>query len=190
MRYFIFITVFLLKIIPVFSQEISFYQEDITMEIEEGYFTVHGSYNFSSIADQTTHFLYPFPSGPIYGKVDSIHIFNTNKAIKVKPTKTTDRAVLFRIELERGQTTEVQVFYRQKLLGNRAEYILESTRSWGKPLKEASYQLIVPKTLQVEVFSYPPQDSILTDDKRIYFWHMSDFLPAHNMEFTFLSPVH
>ena len=79
----------------------------------------------------------------------------------------------------------IQISYRQKLLGNRAEYILKSTIGWKKPLDQASYQLIVPSGIRISSFSIAPQDSIVTDGEVVYLWNKYHYMPSENLIFEY-----
>jgi len=80
----------------------------------------------------------------------------------------------------------IQISYRQKLLSTSAEYILQSTIGWRKPLDQANYQLIVPKNIEIINFSIIPDNSVDYTTEMVYFWEKYNYLPPKNFTFEFL----
>jgi hypothetical protein len=167
------------------AQDISFFKENITMKIEKDYFYVSGSYYLKTAGDQSIILVYPLPADSLYGDVDSIKIFNltTNEPVKILERKKD--VTVFKLEFAEYKEVELLISYRQQLFGNRAEYILESTASWRKPLEQADYQLIVPKDLEINNFSIPPDESIDIGEEKIYYWSKKNYMPERNMVFEF-----
>ncbi|MCK9398930.1 MAG: hypothetical protein M0Q51_02900 [Bacteroidales bacterium] len=178
--------IFLISYSIGFGQDISFYKENITMKIEKDYFYVTGNYYLKTNGDKLATLVYPFQVDSLMGEVDSIYIFNLTANEPVEPLSNRRDGIVFRADF--GDNTELLILisYRQKLSGNRAEYILESTIGWRKPLDQADYQLIIPDNLKVVRFSIPPDESILTDTERIYYWSKTDYMPTGNMVFEFI----
>jgi len=169
----------------VFTQDFSFYKENITMKIDEGHFYVSGIYYLKSKQGKSTTLLYPFPADSMYGEVDSVYIFNLTNDKTIQPIHKEKNKAIFKVDFENNSSLKLQISYRQKLLGNRAEYILESTISWNKPFQQANYQLIVPKNTEIISFSIPPKDSIATKKEMIYYWEKYNYMPEKNMIFEF-----
>ena len=167
------------------GQDFDFYKENITMEIGEGYFHVNGIYYLKNKRSEVKTLVYPFPVDPLYGKVDSVYIFNLKTNEIIEPLKTDVNSAVFKIDFSTHNELAVQVSYRQELINSRAEYILESTIAWKKPLDQANYQLIVPNSIELIKFSIPPGDSSVYDDERIYFWEESNYMPPGNLVFDF-----
>ena len=80
---------------------------------------------------------------------------------------------------------KINVFYRQKHLGDYVKYILTSTQSWGRPLEIAKYHLIFGKDIKIKSISYPPSDKLNFKDKNIYNWEMQNFMPEKEFEIWF-----
>lgn len=169
------------------GQEVSFYKENITMKIDQGYFYVTGNYYLRTTGDKSITLVYPFPADSLYGEADSIFLYNLSSNRPIDSMVRKKNSILFKAYF--GDIAEIIILisYRQKLLGNRAEYILESTKGWGKPLDQADYQLIVPDSKQVLSFSFPPDDSLHTNVETIYYWTRTNFFPTRNMIFEFKS---
>lgn len=166
-----------------YSQEIEFYKENITMEISEGYFNVTGTYYLRSDSNSTFPLTYPFPKDPLYGEVDSIYLFNLKTGAPVEIKKKTGTGILFMAEPDTSGKAEILISYRQKIKGNKAEYIVTTTRTWQKPIEEATFQLITPAGMVIEKSSYPPADTLITSENQVYTWYFFNFMPEENMIF-------
>ena len=167
------------------GQDISFFKENITMKIEQDFFYVTGDYFLKTDKDSSIVLVYPFPVDSLYGEVDSILIFNItgNKPIEILSKKKT--GVLFRADFGKEKEIQLLIAYRQKLPGNKAEYILESTASWRKPLEQADYQLIVPADLEITRFSIQPDTFMEAGEEMVYYWTKKNYMPRVNMIFEF-----
>lgn len=167
------------------SQDISFYKENITMKIEKDYFYVTGSYYLRTTGDKSITLIYPFPTDSKYGLADSVLIYNLTADTTVSILNRKPNSLVFKADFGNSPELVLLISYRQKLLGNRAEYILESTKGWGKPFEQADYQLIVPAGLKVLSFSIPPDESIANGEETIYYWAKRNYMPSVNMIFEF-----
>jgi hypothetical protein len=170
---------------PVRSQDFTFYKENITMKIENNSFYVTGIYYVRNQPGKIRLLTYPYPSGPALGDIDSVFIYNLTTNEPITPLKSDNTSTVFKIEFGSGNELAIQISYRQKLFGNHAEYILKSTRHWKKPLKIADYQLIVPAEINVFSFSIPPQDSVVSQKSKVYYWTKQNYYPDKNMVFEF-----
>jgi hypothetical protein len=167
------------------EKEASFVRENITMKIERDHFYVIGSYYLKNNDQNGITLVYPFPTGPEYGAVDSFYIFNLSGKDTIKVYKSSPERVLFSLELEKDTETGIQVSYRQKLNSNVAKYIITTTRVWQEPLESAYYQLIVPEEIKITSFSILPDDSLDTGSEKIYYWKKFNFMPEKDMVFHF-----
>lgn len=91
-----------------------------------------------------------------------------------------EKGATFKIEIKPEETSKFRISYRQKLLGNRAEYILTTTQSWGRPLEQANYTLIIPNKLSIDSLSYTPDSFETKRDRIIFFWEKENFMPDRN----------
>jgi hypothetical protein len=173
------------SLLTLHAQDASFYKENITMKIEKDYFYVTGDYFLKTSGDSSIVLVYPFPDDSLYGEVDTIFVFNVNENKPVEILDRRDYGVVFKINFEENNEVHLLISYRQKLLGNKAEYILETTASWRKPLEQADYQLIIPAEMQIVSFSYQPDHFMNAGDERIFYWSRQHFMPVVNMVFEF-----
>ena len=171
----------------VFSQEVQFYKEDLTFEIKDGRFSVSGKYYLRNTddRDRTVSLIYPFPQDSLYEPVDTIYIYNINKAEEIKPLELKMEYSVFQIEIEAKESAEVLIHYSQKLNACKAEYILTTTKSWKRGFEEARYQLISDGKTEFTHFSYPPDSSFISGINRIYYWERESFMPDKNFVFEF-----
>lgn len=161
------------------SQNLQFYREDITFEIKDDYFYVDGIYDFcnNGKTEINTSLFYPFPTDSLYAEADSI----ISDTIVLKSPK----GFFFNVKIKPYGVGKYRIQYRQKLLGDKAEYILLTTQKWGVPLERGIYRLIAPTNLKIISFSYPPDQSDEKNNKITYSWNKKDFMPDKNMEFHF-----
>ncbi len=160
------------------SQNIQFYREDITFELSKEYFKVNGNYYFRNLNFDPvkTKLIYPFPTDSIYSCADSV--FALDVLIKKdKLMKVTSKAAAIELTINPFDTTVLNIGYKQKLKSGRAEYILTTTKGWGKAFERAKYNLITDTSIVIRSFSYDPDTSFINDDKFSYRWEKRNFLP-------------
>jgi len=155
------------------------------MKIEADYFYVTGNYYLKTTGDRSIILVYPFPVDSLYGEVDSIYIFNLTSNTPVEFLDKKKNSLVFKADFGEFREIEILISYRQRLLGSRAEYILESTKGWRKPFEQADYQLIIPNDLEITLFSIPPDETVIADEERVYYWSRKNYMPEINMIFEF-----
>jgi hypothetical protein len=169
-----------------YGQRADFFREDITFRLDGIHLDVEGYYWFSNNSDKSiaTDLSYPFPnfSGE---KIDSIRVYNISAGRKTGYNLDGTNGISFSLFIAPHDTALFQIGYRQKLGGDSAVYILRTTQGWGKPLNHAEYKLLVPDSLVIKDFSYPPVKSYEIQGERIYYWTMEYFMPARDMVFHF-----
>lgn len=171
----------------LFSQGLQFYKEDLTFEIKDNYFYVNGIYHFCNNSNKEINqvLFYPFPIDSLYGNVDTVFAANTKNVNVNIITNKSQKGASFKINIEAYGIEKYRIYYRQKVVKNKAEYILETTQKWGKPFDNVTYTLIVPKKLEITSMSYIPDSNQTVNGKRFYFWNKKEFMPDKNMEFYF-----
>jgi len=169
----------------IFGQPLSFYKENITMKIEKEHFYVNGIYYLDNINNDIRSIIYPLPVDSVYGPIDSLYIINLTSGKIIQPIKEDSNLVVFKVDFSKHNKIEIQISYRQKLFGNRAEYILNSTLAWKKPIGQVNYQLIVPAEIEIQDFSIQPDDLIINTNSTVYYWEKYNYLPSENLIFDF-----
>jgi len=139
---------------------VDFLYEKIILEIEPPELTVTGLYCFQNRFpfEVTLPMLYPFPVDEHQGFPHEI----SAKSITADGEQPLEfgwrrRHNAIRLDLSAGgeSSAEMLVTYSQKLKGKQARYILTTTKAWGKPLKSADYELILPENLKISSISFP-----------------------------------
>lgn len=170
----------------VCGQRVDFFKEDITFRLFNAQFYVEGYYWFANNFDKpvSSSLYYPFPnySGE---KIDSIYLYNISAGQKSGFTWESRNAISFKLYIEPHDTVLLQIGYRQSLTADSAVYILKTTQGWGKPLVNAEYKLLVPQSIKIKKFSYPPDKSYFIENQKIYYWKKDNFMPKRDMIFYF-----
>ncbi len=180
MRY---LTIFTLIFLYGFTkaQSLQFYREDINFTINNGYFYVDGIYNFCNNGDNEIKktLFYPFPQNDLNGDIDSVFAIDLENNISVL-SKNGETGAFFYVDIEPYGVGSFRVGYRQKINGNKAEYILLTTKNWRTPFDNAYYKLNMPDKYSVEFLSYKPDSVKLINQNNIYYWTKKDFMPDRN----------
>jgi hypothetical protein len=169
-----------------YGQKADFFKEDITFRLDGFHMDVEGYYWFSNNSNNSiaTDIFYPFPRS--FGDtVDSIRIYNISAGQKHRYILEGTNGISFYLFIAPHDTAIFQIGYRQKLISDSAVYLLKTTQGWGKPLTHAEYKLLVPESLVIKYFSYPPIKSYKIHGEKIYYWEMNDFMPTRDMIFCF-----
>ena len=182
------IVIFLLLFNPyIFSQEISFYKEDITFKLDRNYFKVDAYYWFANQSDKNYEkvIYYPFGNNSEKEQIDSLEVSNISQNIIPKISNYNKDGFLFLLGIAARDTEVYHIKYVQKITSDSVKYILLSTRQWNKALDNAEYKLIVDNQIKLTKFSYQPDKAYDITDKKIYYWKRSNFIPKSDMIFHF-----
>jgi hypothetical protein len=184
---FLFLVLVFLGIGPVtISQTVEFFKEDLKFSISENYFKVEGSYYFRNTTDDTIRkfLIYPFPDYLIYGEVDSILIYNKSTGEQDnKLSGINTKGAYFIIVIKPNDIVQYDISYIQKSISNKAKYILTSMQSWRNKLEEASFELSFPVSpCLLDSINFIPQEALLQNDKIIYRWQKTDFMPNKDVD--------
>ncbi len=177
----------LFSFVELSAQIPDFYREDLTFILDDSSFTVTGYYYFmnSSEEGEKLDMLYPFPSHDSYGEITDVYAYKHGNPLKNALMHYNENAAIVNLEIDAGKTTMIRIGYTQELNGNQAEYILLSTKAWGKSLKEVNYTLITPHNMVIDSLSYPPDFSNDKSGKAIYYYHKEDFMPDKDFKVYF-----
>jgi len=181
----IFILLFSFQLIQ--AKDLQFYQEDLNFMIEENYFYVDGLYYFRNTSNKELkqRLIYPFPQDSAYGKVDSLFVVNIIDSTITTNIQKRKNGTSFTIQIDPDSTAVYRIGYRQELKDKKAEYILTTTQTWGRPFEQVNYTLTFPKELSLDSLSYMP-DSLREESNRyIFFWYKENFMPDRNFEIHF-----
>lgn len=186
-KYFIYILFIFFYSFPLQTNKgFQFYKETIDFEIDKfGFFKVSGIYYFSNTENKklSRPILYPFPTGKEFGEIDSL-IINCNVENAISSIKQNKQGALFLLTIDKYSALKVDISYRQKIINNRAEYILTTTQKWNKALETADYSLTIPSDLIIDSLSYNAHNQTLQNEEQKYFWSFKDFMPSKNFTVT------
>ena len=174
-------------ITDLFPLDLQFFREDLNFEIKDEYFYVDGIYYFRNLKDKEIKkiLFYPFPVDTLYGEVDSIRAINVLSDSIDTIIRRNEKGAFFTLEIEPDTTVKYRISYCQKLLGNKAEYILVTTQSWGRPFEQVNYTLTFPKELILDSLSYMPDSLKDIGNKYIFYWYKENFMPDRNFKIHF-----
>lgn len=178
MKYFGLALIFLLSGMHLLSQQLRFFREDISFVLEPECFQVHGEYYFSNPGmDSVKSVLrYPYPIDESFGPVDSVFCY-ADKGTQADPViGSNQQHTDFKVHLAPGESKVYHIGYRQKLSGNKAQYILRSTASWGEGFDSVNYSLYA-KHVEIDSLSYTPDKVILKENVSEFYWRKKDFMP-------------
>lgn len=184
MRRFLFvvIVIHLFAFVTKAQTKISFFEEHIDFSLEDDYFTINGIFSFSNVNNkpETQQIIFPFASET--NSIDSIRIIDLRTLSNVSFSKQKS-SIFFKITVPANDTVDLNIFYRQRKSPTN-KYIITSTQSWGKPLNKAVYSLSTGKELKIKSFSYQPDTVKITNNKKLYLWYKTDFMPQKDFEIT------
>jgi hypothetical protein len=165
---------FLLPVVLTAQGRIEFINEKIDFSITSELFKINGIYMFVNSSENENHqmILFPFPGES--DKVDIVRVFNLSYNEDL-PYQKVARGIVFRMILMPYDTVNINISYNQKTEKVNT-YILESARTWNKPLLRADYSLSYDNTVMIDSLS-PEPDSLINN---VYFWTRTDFYPNEN----------
>lgn len=187
MKYLLLPLLFIQITMGLFAQIPDFYREDLTFILDDSSFTLTGYYYFKNTGreNEKLDMLYPFPEHDSYGRVTDVYAYIYGNPLQNALLHYNDKAAIINLEVHAGETTMLRIGYTQELLGNKAEYILTSTKSWGRSLKEVNYTLITPQHMKVDSLAYPPDFKNTKSGKTFYYYHKENFMPDREFEIYF-----
>ncbi|MCX6233874.1 MAG: hypothetical protein NT175_04005 [Bacteroidetes bacterium] len=174
--------------LKVSSQEIEFFREDLTFQLDTTFFTVDGDYYFRNTSSHPEYmtFWYPISYPDRDFKLDSALIFDFTNNQYLKPAQRTDSGFFFKLNFSGREIKKVKIFYRQTHNGRNATYILTTTKYWKKPLEVANYSLITDKrSILIDSLSYQPDKSFMAGDNVIFEWKRKNLMPDKDFTFWF-----
>jgi hypothetical protein len=166
---------------------VDFFKEEITLSVTDSLVSIEGIYHFFNHTNRKMVFPVIFPfyvdSLSLYPHFIDAYITDENKTAKLEYKHVSfHKGIRLGIPLKPKEVTVWQLDYKQMLKAAHARYILTSTGAWGKPLKEATYNFIVPGDFtNVEI--WPDPDTVYTvNETRVYKAIRRNFMPAKEME--------
>ncbi len=183
-RYILFFCLFIIFIFiqSGYSQLPRFLNEKIEITIGDQSCKIKGLYYFrnikTSILKRTLYYPFVIDSCLVYP--DTIKVLNhqNNENTSFVNTKS---GIHFPIEIPPGKTVLYEVYYTQKILANKMEYILTTTQKWGKPLEKAEFIVNLPSKFELKFLSYEYDEKKEINNYYIYEIYKNNFMPKKNL---------
>ncbi len=170
-----------------YSQVIDFFREDLFFILDENSFQVSGDYYFYNPRNEPLRLAmaYPFPQDESMGHVSEVYAFDRNDIFLNCLARFNQKTGKIYLHIYPKQIKVLRIGYTHELLSNKAIYILTTTAAWGKPFKEAYYELHVPFDIQVDSMSYEPDEIQQVGGLYIYIFKRRNFMPEKDFEIYF-----
>lgn len=168
------------------NMPIEFYKEEISMTINDGEFTISGTYYFrnNTEMDKPMSIVFPFniDDSTHYPHEISAFIVNADDTLELDYQENRERgSIRIAIPIKPEETTVWCLEYTQKIDRPQATYILKSTQAWGQPLEEALYKIDIPDNIDID-YIWADVDSVTAGDNREILWiHKTEYMPFKDM---------
>lgn len=183
----VFLKAFLFLLLFIFSksgysQLPQFVGEKIEITLDSARFHINGDYFFKNTSSTPIkrNLFYPFPIDSGFSFPDSISVFSNQKNENISFIQVKN-GISFPLEIPPKETVLFNVFYSQSTVNNKAEYILTTTKKWGKALEKAEFIIKIPSELELKFFSYEYDEFEKTDEYLIYKINKENFMPNKNL---------
>lgn len=169
------------------NKALEFFKEEISMIVNEGEFTISGTYYFrnNTNGDRPMPVIFPFHIDDFTHYPREIRVFITKGSEPVTVInfeENKDRgSIRMQIPMKAHETTVWHIQYTQKIDKPMATYILKSTQAWGQPLEEALYRIDIPDNIDID-YIWADVDSVTEQDHREILWiHKTEYMPFKDM---------
>ena len=166
----------------VYSQSIQFFREKIEVDVNGSFCQIKGIYYFknSSNKEVSRTFYYPFVVNEKMLYPDSIIIkdLGNDRIINFSTSKS---GIHFRAHLPAKSIIIYKIIYSQRTQAREIEYILTTTRKWGRPLEQAEFIVRIPKTFQLVSLTFPYNYRKNENDINLYYINKENFIPEQNL---------
>lgn len=173
-----------LTITFIFSlgQFADFYRENIKIMVKDSIVEVEGYYYLfnNNVDDIKIALGYPFPVYEDLKFPSAINITDNTHKNKIEYKKR-KKSISFPVSISALDSTIVKINYTQECLNRHFEYILTSTKLWGKPLELAEFTIEIDKNLKLISHSYAFDSTYKEKDKTYYYFKRENFFPDENI---------
>lgn len=166
---------------------VRFISEVVRMVIGVDSLTVGGTYQLlcPAGAGRSAPLLYPYPSDDMMGGARTMSLAcrapeGPWRSLAFQEVQG-ELGAVWTIPLDMADTLEIRTVYRQALDTSYARYIVTTTRSWGRPLERARFEILLPRGAVPESFSFP---FALGDcrGRPCYVYETTRFMPDRDVE--------
>jgi hypothetical protein len=164
------------------AQALQFSEEEVRVHVQGRHCTVTGTYTFTNHSDREIAWslFYPLLETPQLPFPDEISVFDTTRSI-APPFSTSKEGIAFPVSTPPRSRATYRISYKQRTLAARMEYILTTTRNWGRPLDRATFVVTIPDSLQLTSISIPCDSVKLYGNDSVFSSRRHNFLPEENL---------
>lgn len=170
------------------SQSVEFYKEELNFSIKENSFKVVGLYYFRNLSDDTIrkYLIYPFPNEAIYGKIDSVVIYDSQSDKKENILSgINSKGAYFIITIKPKGVAAYEISYSQQIASKKAKYILTTMNNWRNKLEKANFELSFPVSICIDSINFIPKNTFKNQNRIIWQWSNEDFMPVKDIDIYF-----
>lgn len=164
------------------AQSIQFAREEIAVNVGGSSCWLDADYYFANHGSMAAGWsiYYPLINTDTLPFPDSIMVADASTGGALAFEKSAN-GVLFFLNIPPEGTRKIRVRYHQQTPAERFEYILTTTKAWGRPLERADFHIMVPDSLQLTSCSpaFDVKDKI--EHATVYAISRYDFMPASNL---------
>jgi len=166
----------------------TFAGEEVTIALAPDRARVTGVYRFHNPGDKprTLKLRYPFARGPELGEPENVVVRDAAGAEMSYTWQRHD--VAFEIEVPPRAEAVVTVSFEQGCRGDEFTYILASTRSWQRPIDEASFAVVAPVQLAPVDCSYEWEEAPAAEGLVRYEFRRESFYPDVDLNLRWRRP--
>lgn len=180
-------TCFTLILIKPWEPIVRFDSEVIRVHVDPERITVDGLYRLYNplLIPMIQRIYYPTPTGGGLEPVDVLVVeqlpVNPEDDLQTLVPKVKGNRNYYRVTVPSRGMVEIRAFYSQRHSGSFGRYILTTTAGWGRPLRDAKFELMLD-SLDLINSNYK-----LTDKGNgNWTFKRTDFMPAEDWLFTFM----
>lgn len=162
---------------------IVFDSEVIRVTLSADRLHVDGTYFLlnANATDMSQRLFYPFPLDDQHAFPDSITVTSLSPQLAPIPFIYRREGISFDVLIPASGTAAFQVIYEQPCSVSEACYILTSTAAWKRPIARASFEIHVPKDLELVSCAYEVGEPRAVDGMLVYEFSFDDFMPTRDL---------
>ncbi len=159
-----------------------FYREKINITVKDSIAVVEGYYYFfnNNVDDIKIALAYPFLVNDDLKFPCAIIVFDNTHKNKM-PYRKREKSISFPMLISALDSTIILINYTQECTNRNFEYILTSTKYWGKPLELAEFTIEIDNSLKLISHSYDFDSTYQEYDKTYYYFKRENFFPDENI---------
>lgn len=159
-----------------------FVREEIAIRVHGEYCTLDGRYEFRNTEHHAALWpiFYPLLNTDVVPLADSVQIHDAESGESL-PSESGVNGVSFALSMPSRASRAIRISYRQLTPKQTMEYILTSTKQWGKPLENATFRVMVPDSLKLTHISIPTSSHTKRGHDVEYLIQKKAFMPRSNL---------